>query len=876
MPELSTLSWKKISLTMVNTRQSDRTKSHILSRIEAITKEASKALSYSPDETGRAVFFHIFDKPHGAKIRKDVPFPVEVVFTGFNDADLDCWLSALKSYLAGEEGGKNFSLVGDCSILTRSYESVLHELQPVKTSGEVCLDFLVPVPFRLSKGRQRTYIDKNGFIDLFTRRIKRLFGEEVEYHSDSDSFSILPYYWYYFEIKRQSVSQSGSTQFINGCAGHLYLKGKFEDFLPFLVLGSELHAGPTIANSQGYYNLLFDSPGHFSKFFPSREGLLAITRDVLEKYDHAAEQMTIEFGAPFDEKSFADKISNEIREGRYVPSPAKAFTIQRKSGGERTLEQLSFRDLIVQEYILQVFSESAERVFEEQSIGFRKGASRETTIEMIRKAIADGYRFVIESDIEDFFPSVGLDILDKLLDFYLPEKDGVLKSIIRTMTRNGYVLNGAYHDRTKGLGQGSPLSPVLANLYLQSFDESTEKWGVRMIRYADDFIILTKSKEQAESTLAETAEYLSEIGLRLKKEKTCVKSVQDGFQFLGIKFTGSEVEVTPEEEIKLFRKPLYITEPYLFLSVNGEAIDIKKGGGVVETIPIRRISEIMVMEKSTFSTYLVQKCIENGIPLTITLGSGYYVTTVKPDSKKYYDVVHYHTQKYNSLGETELLSYAKEIAAGKLRNYAALFAQKYESGQNLFLRRIDEYIRKINSASDANEVRGLEGASAKEIFQKLNSVIDVSDFHILSRNRIKPDRINSMLNFAYYLLFARLNATVRAVGLNPYLGFLHSPEDNYESLVSDLVELFRARIDRFLARLINLKIISAKDFVETDRGFFLTRDANKKFLEQFEMEMEKKGGVDRLTLKESMYVQVQVVRRWVLENGTLSFYTWQV
>ena len=540
------------------------------------------------------------------------------------------------------------------------------------------------------------------------------------------------------------------------------------------------------------------------------------------------------------------------------------------------MEQLSFRDLIVQEYLLQAFAETAERIFEEQSIGFRKGASRESAIEMIRRAVADGYRYVIESDIEDFFPSVDLNTLDKLLGYYLPEKDGVFRSIIQKIVRNGYVLNGTYHDRVRGLAQGSPLSPLLANLYLDSFDEVTEKWGVKLVRYADDFIILTKTREQAEATLMEAAEYLSGLGLRLKKEKTSIKPVQEGFQFLGIRFSGSEVEVMPEEEIKLFRKPLYITEPYLFLSVNGEAIDLKKNGEVVETIPIRRISEIMVMEKSSFSTQLMQKCTENNIPLTITLGSGYYVTTVKPDSKKYYDLSHYHTAKYAALDDTGLLSFAKEIAAAKLKNYAALFKQRYEAGQNVFISRLEEYITRINSAPGMNEVRGLEGASAKEIFQKLNTLIDPPEFHIISRNRIKPDRINSMLNFAYYLLFARLNATVRAVGLNPYLGFLHSPEDNYESLVSDLVELFRARIDRFLIRLINLKIISEKDFVETDRGFYLTREASRTFLSQYEGEMEKKGGADRLTLKETMYVQVQVMKRWVLENGTLSFYTWRL
>ncbi|MDQ1273689.1 MAG: CRISP-associated protein Cas1 [Planctomycetota bacterium] len=126
------------------------------------------------------------------------------------------------------------------------------------------------------------------------------------------------------------------------------------------------------------------------------------------------------------------------------------------------------------------------------------------------------------------------------------------------------------------------------------------------------------------------------------------------------------------------------------------------------------------------------------------------------------------------------------------------------------------------------------------------------------------------------LLFSRINATVRTVGLNPYLGFLHSPQDNYESLVCDIEELFRARIDRFIIRLINLKVVKRDDFVEAERGLYLKKDTVKKFIDQFEAEMEKKSPKDTLSLKEDIYVQTIVVKKWVLENGSLSFYRWEI
>ena len=214
-------------------------------------------------------------------------------------------------------------------------------------------------------------------------------------------------------------------------------------------------------------------------------------------------------------------------------------------------------------------------------------------------------------------------------------------------------MNGVYHERVKGLAQGSPLSPILANLYLDSFDEQIKQWGllspdehgetasdskdtpsraapahtprgVKLVRYADDFIILTKTKEDAEDVLSETEAYLSKLGLKIKKEKTAIRSMKDGFQFLGIRFERSAVVVEGEEDTKLLKKPLYIVESYLFLSLNGDAIDICKNRKIVETIPLRRISEIMVMEKTVLSTALLRKCTEGNIPLTIALGTGYY------------------------------------------------------------------------------------------------------------------------------------------------------------------------------------------------------------------------------------------------------------
>lgn len=919
--------WHRLSVTLINIRSIPATSAHPLSVFQAIIKGVSLGLlplapeipplSISasdsiPDNNPQTsslneniqiegekydlplnqhsgehdseplVAFHIRQKKHSYRMHGQDRIPLEIYFFRRGREYINRWRDALTSYLSDPQTGKNFDIVGMGDIEERSLELIAAERGTQDPEGEICLEFLTPFPFKAEKGKSRTYISTSAFIRSFGRRFSRLFGKEVVYKSQDDQFSIFPCYWNYTEIRHASQSQAGHTQYINGCVGKLYLKGHFKDFLPFLLMGSELHTGTKISNAQGYYLLHKDSPGYFTGYFPNKRAIVSVIRDVINRYDNAL-QILSEEQYPFDEDVYAEKILRQISDNTYIPSPNTAFPVRKKGGVDRLVEQVQFRDLIVQQYLLKTISVVFDRFFEEESIGFRKGVSRQKSIEIIQAAIAEGYRYVVESDIEDFFPSVDLNILVRLLDYSMPQADICLKNILLKSIKNGYILKGVYYERTRGLAQGSPLSPILTNLYLDSFDEMIKQWGganqnnvkgVKMVRYADDFIILTQTEEDARKILSETESHFTTLGLKIKKEKTAIKPIEDGFQFLGMRFFQSAATVDNEGEFKAMKKPLYITEPYLFLSLNGDAVDICKGKEIIETIPLRRISEIMIMEKAVFSTALLKKCTENNIPLTITLGTGYYITTVKPDSKKYYDISYEHGRRYYTLSETERLCIAKEFAAGKIQNYISLFRQKYIKGQYLFIEELEDTIRQIYQTGDVQQVRGYEGALTKKIYQKLNDLIDHEVFHIRKRDRGNPDRINSLLNLGYYLLFSRINAMVRAIGLNPYMGFLHSPEDNYESLVCDIEELFRSRIDRFIIRLINLGVVAKEDFIETEKGLYLNKDTIKKFIHQFEGELDRKISPATLSVKEDMYIQVVILKKWALENGSLSFYRW--
>jgi len=872
---INQISWYRLDTEVVNTRLIPYAQAHPISVFEAIIKGVSHSINYT-----LPVIFHMKNRGHTFKLKHHEKVMLEIFFFLCDITDVMRWKDAFINYLSDPETGKNFDIITISSPRQRTLQDLYSESGDIPLDGEICLDFLMPFHFKQEKDKPRTYLSKETFVRAFTDRIKRLFGLEIT-PPHIEGFHLLPYYWHYTEIRHPSHSQKGHTQFINGCTGRLYIKGKFSEIMPFLVLGSEIHTGVKISNSYGYYILHKDPPKYFDRRILNKGTIISVIQDVFERYDvsdliHKECVPSESSNLELDEETLADEIIRELVADTYTPEPNIAFRIKKKDGSFRVVEQLSLKDLIISQLLLKFLSDPFDRILENSAIGFRKGISRQRAIELFKNAVNEGYHYVIESDIEEFFPSVNLGILQLLIDHYIPGKDTVTKSAIKKLLLNGYKESGKLYERTRGLAQGSPLSPLFANLYLDTFDEQIAEMNLRLIRYADDFVILARSRQEAEEALHKTESLLSDIGLKLKKEKTAIKSVFDGFEFLGIRFDHAEVTIKSEEEIKSFKKPLYITEPYVFISLSGDTINIKKDGKIVESLPIRRLSEIIAMGNAAFSSSLIKRCAECNIPLTFTLGSGYFITTIKPERKAHFDIAYFHAKKYYSLSDAERLEIAKEIVRAKIENYITLFRHKRISTEETIFDTLNRALNSINLSTDINELRGLEGITARKTIEALNNLIDNPVFHIKNRRREKPDRINSLLNLAHYLIFSRINATLRAVGLNPYLGFLHEPESRYESLAADIQEVFRAHTEAAIIKILNLRIIKEDDFTDSEKGSYLIRDAAKTFIKNFEAELERRTRRNMPSLKDQIYFQIIRIKQYMVKDEHLSFYRWKV
>jgi group II intron reverse transcriptase/maturase len=233
-------------------------------------------------------------------------------------------------------------------------------------------------------------------------------------------------------------------------------------------------------------------------------------------------------------RAHRDELITSIMDGRYRPNPVRRVEIPKDNGKKRLLGIPTVVDRVIQQAISQVLIAIYDGTFSESSFGFRPHRSAHGALFKVREYVDAGYKECVDLDLEKFFDTVNHSRMIEILSRTI--KDGRVISLIHKYLNAGVMVGGEYEASTMGVPQGGPLSPILSNIMLNELDKELERRGHKFVRYADDCMILCKSRKGAERVCKSITDFIERrLKLRINREKTIVDRIHK-VKYLGYSF----------------------------------------------------------------------------------------------------------------------------------------------------------------------------------------------------------------------------------------------------------------------------------------------------------------------------------------------------
>ncbi|MGH6847847.1 MAG: CRISPR-associated endonuclease Cas1 [Methylocella sp.] len=548
-------------------------------------------------------------------------------------------------------------------------------------------------------------------------------------------------------------------------------------------------------------------------------------------------------------------LSGTLREGHYLPLPLRVTTIPKPAGGLRTLTIPSVRDRVAQSSIALVLTPLLDAEMEESSFGCRPGKSVADAANRVERLRREGFIWTIEADIYDFFDTIPIDPLAARLEASISESP--LAELIAIWLEPAAV-------KGRGLAQGSPLSPLFANLYLDDLDEALAQRGLRIVRYADDFVVLAKDRPLAEAGFDKIEKLLAARGLALDRQKSRLLAYDDTLRFLGHVFVrgwamqaqdgetpdmmtalrrlaeadeASAAEAAREEEAEGTRaaagydrglRILYVREPGRRLGLKNQSFAVHEAPGAGDdagrelvAVHHARIDRIEIGPRVETDLETLRHALCCAIPIAFVGGHGAAIGHLAPTLGQH--AGRHLAQARHALDPALRLDLARKIVIGRLANERALLRRANQRRGLAFVARaaaiLGRVMKRAEAARTIAEVMGFEGVGTK-LFWKAWGLLLLHGFVFSDRKRhAAAGPVNIALDFSAWLVARDIGAVLCDAGLHPGFGVLHATADYRDACVFDLMEEFRAGlVESLVLTLINTQALRRDMFAQAPGG----------------------------------------------------------
>lgn len=609
-----------------------------------------------------------------------------------------------------------------------------------------------------------------------------------------------------------------------GTVGALEVDGRLlQQEAETLVRGQYLGLGKNRAFGLGFYTI--PELDIVRRVAPLSRATTLLARSILQHNLGAAlaelpdsapgpDQMTVA-----DARAGGEALLETLRESMLNPQQGPAVDLLRHDlpkpqGGHRSIYLQNVRERILHKAFANFLTPSLDGLPSQSAYAYRRGFSRHNAAATLRQLLAEGYVHGIKADIADFFDAVKTTELGHLLKGLYPAEP-----LIDYL--NSWLI-AARQQGVPGLPQGWILSPPLSNLYLERFDRQMEHQGFRLVRFADDFVILVRGGENPEACRQSAEQGLKRLGLALNPEKTSRIEGNQPISFLGFLVSGSGIsDNEPEDRQRdegwdtIFRSewrqglPVYLTSICQGAYSSGPHLVMNQEREEQESIPWSRVSRLVIVGRSSFSGGVIYRAVREQVPVSFIDVMGRVtgnLNTPGPDETPLAKV-----QLQKKKDAVWIQEIAGQLIAAKINNSKVLLRRN-----GLDVAHLRDLEEAALNADTLDSLRCIEKAAARVYFDHFATLVAPFDFH--GRCYHPPDSpVNVLLSFGYTLLYNRLSAALKDKGFNPHLGLLRADRGRHAALTSNIMEPLRHIIDRIVLALIHLREITPANFVHDDQ-----------------------------------------------------------
>jgi group II intron reverse transcriptase/maturase/CRISPR-associated endonuclease Cas1 len=626
-----------------------------------------------------------------------------------------------------------------------------------------------------------------------------------------------------------------------------------------------------------------------------------------------------------------DNIIESVQKGLYSPEPLKKIEIDKPNSKEKRPIALSaIKDKLIQRVMYKHLNSHFDAGFSNKSYAYRPNKSTLKAINRVTEFINKKYLHIVKTDIENFFEKIDHDILLEILSYQISDKRVI--RLLSLFIQVGSFSNLDYDDHLSGIHQGDILSPLLSNIYLDAMDKYLEKHDVYFVRYADDFVMLFKTKDEAKDRLNRLKKYLKSMKLNLGEDKTYITHISEGFVFLGVEFKGrnrsvqnerlqksiskihsysknksgfakfikelnkylfalknyylkivtknstqhrllqdalidalshkvylskNSKEITTKKEFKIFLSQvemdilfedmidekieliiakgyekylakksykdtstkidkkknkyakkfandstLHIVSKGMMLGISKNKFVLKQYGKVQKSYPFDKVTRIILEGKGfSLSSDVIKKCADNNITVDFIDRDALSYASLITYKSSISQTIHKQALLLNTPMHLKLASGFIYAKAKNQLNYLK-YLNKYHKLLDKQIDSIEKSITKIKHTKEVEELMGYEGCISASYWDGLKLVLEVPfEKRITYKAR---DLVNTSLNYAYAILYGKVQHALVHAGLSLNISYLHALDDKKPTLTFDMIEEFRTFVvDRTIVSMLN-------------------------------------------------------------------------